>query len=328
MTAPKVAIIVPVYNVEKYLEECLNSIARQTYENWVCYVVNDGSTDSSGAIADHYSQSDSRFKVIHKANGGVCAARNTALELIEKEQDIELVGFVDSDDRIRENMYSLLVESIEKHNSDIAVCGYYKFYDDNQEDTKRGSDDEMIIPPEDYVSLVLSRGRWRNNRLAGGLIVKNLFTSKVIFGARFTKEDVVEDELLSIQVVKNASKISIVNQALYGYRQRKDSAVRESKFLQRLINCRRICIEEASEISETARLVALVAYLSVVMNLFKQGEQPKELLTAYETDFNRAKQAGLVDFKVWFLYMLFTKYDFLENLYRKSRNCVNKTRTR
>lgn len=319
---PKIAIIIPVYNVEKYLEECLRSVSNQTFQNWECYIVNDGSKDNSGAIADRFSNQDSRFKVIHKSNGGVCAARNLALELIEKAGCFDYVGFVDGDDRIDENMYSLLADSIQMNNSDIAVCGYYKFYDDNREVIKKGINGDGIISIDDYVSLVMSRGRWRNNRLAGGMIVKNLFSLQVIKGLRFTKEDIVEDELLSIQVVKNASKISIVDQALYGYRQREDSAVRDSKFLHRLIGCRRLCIDEAKTISENARLVTLVAYLSVVMNLFKQEENPKSLLTNYEADFIEAKKAGLIDFKVWFLYNLFTKGEGLAKVYRTSRRVI------
>ena len=89
-----ISIIVPVYNVEKYLEQCLDSIIGQTYKNLEIILVDDGSTDSSGAICDRYAEQDKRIRVIHRENGGVCAARNTALEAVTGDY----IGFVDPDD--------------------------------------------------------------------------------------------------------------------------------------------------------------------------------------------------------------------------------------
>lgn len=91
---PKVSIIVPVYNTEKYLRRCLDSIAAQTFADWECICVDDGSPDAAGAILDDYAAKDSRFVVIHQENGGVSRARNAGLDAACGEY----VGFVDSDD--------------------------------------------------------------------------------------------------------------------------------------------------------------------------------------------------------------------------------------
>ncbi|MDO4336026.1 MAG: glycosyltransferase family 2 protein [Bacteroidales bacterium] len=120
MTNPEISIIVPVYNVEKYLCQCLDSIKAQTFRNWECILVDDGSTDSSASICDSYSQADSRFIVIHKENGGVSSARNAALEIARGE----FIGFTDPDDWCEPEMFGHLLHLIKTHDADIAQVGF------------------------------------------------------------------------------------------------------------------------------------------------------------------------------------------------------------
>lgn len=100
MNKPLISVIVPVYNVEKFLSRCLNSILAQTYNNLEVILVDDGSTDNSGKICDDYALKDKRIRVIHKQNGGVSSARNMALSVAKGEY----IGFVDSDDYIENDM--------------------------------------------------------------------------------------------------------------------------------------------------------------------------------------------------------------------------------
>jgi glycosyltransferase involved in cell wall biosynthesis len=115
---PEISIIVPVYNVEQYLEKCLNSILKQTFTNFELILVNDGSRDKSGFICDKYAVKDSRVKVIHKEYGGVSSARNAGIKLASGNY----IGFVDSDDYIEKNMYKMLYHACVDSNSDIAIC--------------------------------------------------------------------------------------------------------------------------------------------------------------------------------------------------------------
>ena len=98
---PKLSIIVPVYNVDKYLERCIRSILNQTYENFEIILVNDGSTDNSGIICENYSKVDSRIRVIHKKNEGVSSARNIGVDNAKGKY----IGFIDPDDYINKYMY-------------------------------------------------------------------------------------------------------------------------------------------------------------------------------------------------------------------------------
>ena len=120
----KISVIVPVYNCEKYLPSCLDSILNQTYTSLQIILVDDGSPDKSGIICDQYAAKDSRIQVIHQKNQGVSAARNAGLACA----DGDAVGFVDSDDTIDADMYETLTSLMLAHKADVAVCGYKKVY--------------------------------------------------------------------------------------------------------------------------------------------------------------------------------------------------------
>jgi len=125
MSDELISVIVPVYNAEKFLESCVQSILTQTHDNLDVILVNDGSYDNSGAICDSFAKQDRRVRVIHKENGGVYSARNAGLDAIKGE----FIGFVDSDDTIDADMYIEMFEQITEAGADICVCGYknYKF---------------------------------------------------------------------------------------------------------------------------------------------------------------------------------------------------------
>ena len=125
-----ISVIVPVYNVEKYLERCLESIINQTYKNLEIILVDDGSTDSSCEICDKYRDLDSRIKVIHKPNGGVSSARNVGIEMARGAY----IGFVDSDDWIALNMYEILYSMIKTYNTQIAAGELLRVADTSLDD--------------------------------------------------------------------------------------------------------------------------------------------------------------------------------------------------
>lgn len=116
-----ISIIVPIFNIEDYLDKCIKSILSQTYTNLEIILIDDGSTDKSGKICEYYASQDKRVKVIHKENGGLVSARKKGLEIATGNY----IGFVDGDDYILETMYEKLLMAIEKSNADIIDSGYY-----------------------------------------------------------------------------------------------------------------------------------------------------------------------------------------------------------
>ncbi|MBR0507208.1 MAG: glycosyltransferase [Clostridia bacterium] len=123
---PLVSAVIPVYNVEKYLRECLESISGQTYDNWEAILVDDGSKDGSGRICDEAAAKDARFRVIHKENGGVSIARNTGIEAAQGKY----VLFIDSDDVVCPNYFEEMVRTAETYGSDLVLCGFDRFNDE------------------------------------------------------------------------------------------------------------------------------------------------------------------------------------------------------
>ena len=119
---PLVSVIVPIYNVEAYLLRCVNSIKEQTYNNLEIILVDDGSTDSSGMIADSFAENYERIRVIHQKNGGLSAARNTGID----NTKTEYITFVDSDDYVDSNMYEVLLKNMDSKNADISIGGVWR----------------------------------------------------------------------------------------------------------------------------------------------------------------------------------------------------------
>ena len=128
-----ISIIVPIYNVEKYLSRCIDSILQQSYQNLELILVDDGSPDGCGAICDAYAEKDSRITVIHQKNAGVSAARNAGLSCARGM----LIGFIDPDDYIAPNMYQELIEAMEATEAELAICGYNYVDEDARVDEHR-----------------------------------------------------------------------------------------------------------------------------------------------------------------------------------------------
>ncbi|MEI7668283.1 MAG: glycosyltransferase family A protein, partial [Erysipelotrichaceae bacterium] len=118
-----ISVIVPVYNVEKYIDRCVSSILNQTYKNLDIILVDDGSQDKSGQICDEYALKDNRIKVLHKSNGGLSDARNKGIELSKGEY----ISFVDSDDTISNNFIDKLYNLCVNYSSDISMCYFKQF---------------------------------------------------------------------------------------------------------------------------------------------------------------------------------------------------------
>lgn len=117
----KISVIVPIYNVEKYLPTCLNSIINQTYKNLEILLINDGSSDNSGEICENYAKMDNRIHVFHKRNEGVSSARNLGIDLSVGD----FISFVDPDDFLDLNLYEIVISNMEKYNADIICFNCY-----------------------------------------------------------------------------------------------------------------------------------------------------------------------------------------------------------
>ena len=212
MDTPAISIIVPVYNMERYLKECLDSIKAQDFKNWECILVNDGSTDSSPSICDDYAAQDTRFKVIHKKNGGLSSARNAAL----KKASADYIGFVDADDWIEPNMYELLFNLIKENDADIAQTGYWNEYR-GRKSTKHITSSTKII---DGASAMHEIGF---DRLPN--YVWNKLHHRRIINCEFPEGRNFEDIFVYGQWLRNVRKMVLDPTPTYHYRMRSGSIV-------------------------------------------------------------------------------------------------------
>lgn len=219
-----ISIVIPIYNAEKYLEQCLNSIKNQTYKNFEVILVNDGSIDNSESICKAFVESDTRFRYYLKANGGVSSARNLGLDNVKGD----FITFIDSDDWIAENHLELLINSIKKTNSDIVVSCYKEF--DNNIDTyytivytkqeknllnfeKMNRDDFLTIFPK-----LMSINVCFNNAVA------KLFRKELVNNLRFdTSIKYGEDLDFYFSLYLNVESVSYVDELTYVYRIHGDS---------------------------------------------------------------------------------------------------------
>lgn len=212
---PKVSVIVPVYKVEQYIRECLDSIKNQTFTDWECLLIDDGSPDDSGRICDEYAAKDCRFKVLHKPNGGVSSARNLGLD----KACGEWVMFVDSDDAIAENTLEICVHHTERENLDIVQ---FSFTRDKRELGNLDGIDTDVLTREEYIKV--------HEYLVcvwGSLLRSDIIQSNVM---RFnTSLKLAEDQMFIYNYMDHSERFVKVRQKLYWYRDTVNSATSHQK---------------------------------------------------------------------------------------------------
>ena len=227
MTSNKelISVIVPVYEVEPFLDHCVQSIVDQTYKNLEIILVDDGSPDNCPVICDAWAEKDSRIKVIHKENGGLSDARNWGLQAATGE----LISFVDSDDRIGPEFYERLAKALEEDNSDIAACTVEMVWEDNI-----ASNQILTI----QTNRVLTRNEAQKALLEETLLKQpvwyKLYRRKTIQDIIFEVGKYHEDVYWSYQIVGNARRVSVIDYIGYYYFQRPGSIMGEEYSLRRL----------------------------------------------------------------------------------------------
>lgn len=209
-----VSVIIPVYNVEKYLSECLKSIVRQTYDNLEIILVDDGSTDCSGKICNIWKSKDSRIKVIHKYNGGLSSARNAGLDIANGKYTV----FIDSDDIIAKDTIESLRNALESNKDiDLSVCGIETFVDGDFSYRKpfmRITDG--IYTNTEYISMILSKK-------VDNAAWNKMYRTEMISSLRFEEGIINEDFPFLSKLLSSCSIISYISKPLYFYRRRRGS---------------------------------------------------------------------------------------------------------
>jgi len=216
-----ISVIIPVYNVEKYLDRCLCSVVSQTYKNLEIILVDDGSPDNSGKMCDEWAKKDNRIKVIHKQNAGLGYARNSGLEIATGKY----VSFVDSDDYIALNMYEVMHSRIKESNADTCLCGHYRKYADCEQ-AKEISFGNACFRAGDVIEKILL-GMIGTLPEAGNdfdlemCVWQGLFSMEIInaYNIRFPseREFISEDIIFDMDYYMHSNAVVTVSECLYYY---------------------------------------------------------------------------------------------------------------
>ena len=214
--APRLSVVVPVFNVEKYLCRCIDSILDQTFSDFELILVDDGSPDKCGEICDGYAARDSRIRVIHQRNGGLSDARNTGINASRGE----IIGFVDSDDTISPDMYQEMIRYMDDHRLDIVCADTYV--------VKRG---KQIFRPRYKEDKLFSHGEAIREILTGVLdnaAPNKIFKRKTIGDIRFPKGRIYEDVATVYRYIYQAERVGFLCRPFYYYYKRKGSIVQKA----------------------------------------------------------------------------------------------------
>lgn len=261
MTDKKISIIVPIYNLEKYLENSLDSLLAQTYKNLEIILVDDGSNDASAQICDDFAKKDDRVNVIHKKNAGVSAARNSGLKIASGDY----IGFFDGDDSADPDMFEFLMSLAQKDNADIAMCEVRTIMEDGTQRSLATGEHRIWNSCSDFLKDLF------NGKVSIDVYTK-LFKKEVVNGVVFPEDcKTNEDKYFLFSAALNSSKFSCDSQAKYTYFRRAGSSS-NTRFTQKYFDCVTLAdriLDETRKRYPELEENALCNKLSTVLRIYK-----------------------------------------------------------
>lgn len=256
-----ISVIIPAYNVEKWIGRCIESVCGQTYRELEIIVVDDGSTDDTGKIIDSYAEKDSRVKAIHKENGGLVEARETGISAATGDH----VGFVDGDDMIMSDMYERLLANALKYDADISHCGMSFCFPSGKEEPHYGTGAVRVSDNFEGQKDLLE-GRFVEPSLSNKLYKRELLIDSCLDKTVLNNEDLLRNFVL----FKRARKSVFEDICGYRYMQRSDSMSSDSsgrvRALGHVLRARRIIVENSDR---EIRPYAMACYLGCAVNAVK-----------------------------------------------------------
>lgn len=272
MVMKKISVVIPAYNIESYLGRCLDSLLAQSYPDLEIIVTDDGSTDGTGALLDHYAAEYPKIIAIHQKNGGVTAARLAAL----KRAEGDYIGFVDGDDLVDREMFRTLIADAEAYDADIAHCGYQMVFPDGRIDHYYGTGRVVVQNGETAVEDLL-----RGDFVEPGLCNK-LYRRELI--ERFLAEKrmdwtirINEDLLMNFLLFSMSGKAVFRDECLYHYMRRKGSACSAEVQPYKLLDPQRVMHRIYAETQDKERLhrAAYMRYVRVLIGNAAQRAYPE-----------------------------------------------------
>lgn len=312
---PAISVIVPVYNVEKYLNRCVDSILAQTFADFELILVDDGSPDQSGAICDEYTEKDSRIKVVHKGNGGASSARNTGLDIARGQY----IVFVDSDDWVQREMLYSMIRLMEVYNADIVEMGFY-IVRETIDELNKNTEEEIVA----LNGLKAAESLYEDTFFGINLLWGKLYSSSLFHELRFPEGRVCEDISVVYKLFLKSKAIISSSKKVYYYYQSGESVMRGSFKAQRY-NDGVTAFEEISDYAKSNELkrlydlnqisligATLKAHTLLLSNGFK--DEAKQMLRKFRLiEFSKNTEMSLklkINYTIFQLFPIFAKNRF------------------
>lgn len=277
----RVSIVVPVYNVEKFLDDCIKSILSQTYKNLEIIIVNDGSTDKSYELCQGYC-SDDRVKIFDKINGGLSSARNVGIKIATGDY----ISFIDSDDYIREDMIEKLVNSLEQNDADVSCCNF-DFCDENSKILnvhKVNNFETEVLNSEQAISMLLYEEYYKCYAW------NKIYRRSLFDDVEYPEGKLYEDITTTYKIFKKSSKVVFIKDALYHYRVRNNS-ITKKKFNKKnydLLEALKFVSEDSS--NEDIHVGALIYYLYFIDDSIQGNQWDESVYHYYKDNYNKYRK--------------------------------------
>lgn len=289
-----ISVIIPVYNVEKYLIKCFESITNQTYKNIEIIVIDDGSKDRSGMICDEYAEKDDRIKVIHKENEGVSTARNIGI----RNASGEYITFIDSDDYVANNYIEILYDYCKKSDADLSVCGVIDVK--GKKIIRESKGVNKIIDGKEALKELL------DEKYFSCVIWAKMYKTNIMKKYEFNRETKIAEDLeVLYKLLPTLNKVVInTKNKLYFFRERENSAISDKFNVNHLIeidisnNIINYVSENFPEIEKYAIKRYIRANMSYILKILKQEEIDDKILKMLRHNILRYKRQAYYKFSI------------------------------
>ncbi len=290
---PLICIIVPIYNVEKYIHKCINSIIHQTYKHLEIILVDDGSKDNCGAICDEYAEIDSRIKVLHKENGGLSDARNFAIDIVTGDY----ITFIDSDDFVEADYVEYLYKLIQKYSADISICNINKTCEEQYKGENITSDIQHVYTEQEAIEQMLYQKLFDVSACA------KLYKAELFKTIRYPKGKYYEDLATTYLVFDKCNKIVYGSLQKYNYMIRENSITTSQFSIKRmeLIDIAEEMLNFISNKYPDIKKSAISKFISANFQVFLQTPKEKSLFAEEKKriirNIKNYRKAVLLDIK-------------------------------
>lgn len=319
---PLISVIVPVYNAEKCLKKCVESLINQTYSSLEIILINDGSTDSSAEICNQFAKFDNRIVVVHQDNKGVSTARNSGINIASGQY----IGFVDSDDWIEKSMYTKLFEAISIQDKDIniAICGHIVEDPSGIIVKKSSTTRKHILDQFEALDMAL-RSNYYQGYMWNKLFRASLFRGEN--GVRFTENiHIYEDLLVVCECIMRSKKVAFIGEYLYHYILYQKSAMRQPfnqkkvTILDALNKINILCSEEYPELCNIVNVKIIKANLILVLSMINSSSVDQFLIaqirTKLKANLGMILKSRMISIKEkLYIILIILKFDCFKELY-------------